>query len=167
MDLVLPRSGSNRSRLAAAAVLAGAALTIAGAWVFQSGFGYVPCGLCLMQRQPYYAGMIIALAAIVLPPPARRLALAILAGLFLVSAGLGAYHAGVEWGVWLGPADCGGGAAAAGPDVGDLLTRLNGLKIVSCTEAAWRFLGLSLAGWNGLVSLGLAAVAAWGAARRD
>jgi disulfide bond formation protein DsbB len=167
MDVASQRSGPSRSRWAAVGVLGGAALTIAGAWVFQYGFGYVPCALCLMQRQPYYAGMIVALAAIVLPVPARRLALAVLAALFLVSAGLGIYHAGVEWGFWLGPADCGGGAAPAGPDVGDLLSRLNGLKIVSCTEAAWRFLGLSLAGWNVLVSLGLAGLAVRGAARRD
>ncbi len=126
-------------------------------------FGLVPCKLCLLQRQPYYYGLPLAALAILAPRRWLAAGLALLTVLFLVSAGLGAYHAGVEWGWFLGPSDCGGGTGAGSRDVGDLLSALNNVRVVSCTEAAWRFLGLSLAGWNALVSLGLAALAAFGA----
>jgi disulfide bond formation protein DsbB len=79
----------------------------------------------------------------------------------LWNAGLAAYHAGIEWKFWSGPQDCSGpinntGAAA------DLLKKLQNIHIVRCDEAAWRFLGLSLAGYDVLISLALAAVAIWG-----
>jgi disulfide bond formation protein DsbB len=154
-------------RRAAFAVLLIALATIGGALASEHVFGLVPCKLCLWQRQPYYWG--IPLAGLVALAPARgpwlRGGLAVLVLVFLVSAGLGAYHAGVEWGWFLGPSDCGGGSGTAPGAVGDFLSSLNKVRVVSCTEAAWRFLGLSLAGWNALVSLGLAALGAWGASR--
>jgi disulfide bond formation protein DsbB len=137
-----------------------AAATVGGAWVFQYGWGYQPCALCLMQRNPYYIGIPAAVAAVFLPERWQRGALWIVALVFLVSAGLGFYHAGVEWGWFAGPSDCGGGGAAAG-NVGDFLNQLQNTRVVSCTEAAWRFLGLSLAGYNMLISLLLAGLAAW------
>ena len=152
-------------RQAALAVVLGAAATVGGALVFEHAFGYVPCKLCLIQRQPYYAAIPIGLAAALLPPRWGRIGLWLLALVFLVSAGLGAYHAGVEWGFWPGPADCGGGTGTGAGNVGDLLNQLQTIRVVSCTEAAWRFLGLSLAGWNVLISLalmGLAILAALG-----
>lgn len=153
-------------RLAALAILAVATATIAGALASQHVYGLVPCKLCLMQRQPYYVG--IPLAALTLAAPARaawaRTGLGLLALVFLVGAGLGAYHAGVEWGWFLGPSDCGGGSGPASAQVGDFLKELTSVKVVSCTEAAWRFLGLSLAGWNAAISLGLATLAGWAAA---
>jgi disulfide bond formation protein DsbB len=155
------------ARRIAIAVLLAASATIGGALVSEHVFGLVPCKLCLLQRQPFYWG--IPLAILVALAPARgpwlRLGLAALALVFLVSAGLGAYHAGVEWGWFLGPSDCGGGSGAAPGAVGDFLNQLGSVRVVSCTEAAWRFLGLSLAGWNALVSLGIAALAAFGASR--
>jgi disulfide bond formation protein DsbB len=153
------------ARLAALLVLVAAVATIGGALVFEHGYGYLPCKLCLQQRLPYYAAMPLALAAAFAPGRWARLGLAGLALLFLISAGLGGYHAGVEWGFWLGPSDCGGGAATPAANVADFMKSLNQIRVVSCTEAAWRFLGLSLAGWNVLISLALAAVAAWGIAR--
>jgi disulfide bond formation protein DsbB len=142
-----------------------AAATIAGALASQHVFGLVPCKLCLDQRVPYYFGVPFAavLALAPLPGPWLRAGLGLLALVFLVSAGLGAYHAGVEWGAWPGPADCGGGVPAAGT-VADFLRSLETVRVVSCADAAWRFLGLSLAGWNALVSLALAGGAAVGAA---
>ncbi len=143
--------------------------TILAALGFQHLGGYVPCKLCLQQRWPYYVGLPIAALALVAarrgPRSAARAALGLVAAVFLVGAGLGAYHAGVEWGLWAGPSDC-GGAGTTIRDVGDLMRQLQTARVVSCTEAAWRFLGLSMAGWNALVSLGLAALAAAGAARR-
>jgi disulfide bond formation protein DsbB len=147
-------------RQAALAIALAAAATIGGAYVFQYGWGYVPCKLCLIQRNPYYAGIVLALVTAFLPPRWQRWGLWLLVLLFVVSAGLGAYHAGVEWGFFVGPSDCGGGAGAGAGNVGDFLNQLQSTRVVSCTEAAWRFLGLSLAGWNVLISLALAGLAA-------
>jgi disulfide bond formation protein DsbB len=147
-------------RQVALAVALGAAATVGGALVFEHAFGYVPCKLCLIQRNPYYIAIPLGLAAAVLPPRWGRIGLWLLALVFAVSAVLGAYHAGVEWGLWAGPSDCGGGSGAGAGNVGDFLNQLQNTRVVSCTEAAWRFLGLSLAGWNVLISLGLAAFTA-------
>jgi len=151
---------------AALAVAMGAAATVGGALVFEHVFGYVPCKLCLIQRNPYYVAMALGVVAALLPPRWARIGLWLLTAVFLVSAGLGAYHSGVEWGFFAGPSDCGGGAGAGAGNVGDFLSQLQNTRVVSCTEAAWRFLGLSLAGWNVLISLGLAAFAAMAAARK-
>ncbi|MBL0406188.1 disulfide bond formation protein B [Microvirga aerilata] len=148
-------------RQAALAVALAAAATVGGALVFEHVFGYVPCKLCLIQRNPYYFAIPLGLAAAVLPPRWGRIGLWLLALVFIVSAGLGAYHAGVEWGFWAGPSDCGGGSGAGAGNVGDFLNQLQTTRVVSCTEAAWRFLGLSLAGWNVLISLGLAGFSLW------
>jgi disulfide bond formation protein DsbB len=140
-------------------MLALAAATILGALGFEHIGGYQPCALCLMQRTPYYVGIPVAAAAAVAawmraPRAALALLFAAFAALMLYGAGLGAYHACVEWGVFEGPAACapsvGVGSAA------DMLSQL-GEHAPSCTEATWRFLGLSFAGWNLLVSLLLAA----------
>lgn len=158
-----------RPAAAAALILVAAVATVGTALVFEHVWGYLPCALCLQQRWPYYVGAPLALATLALAgrPGLARAGLALLALVFLVSAGLGVYHSGVEWGFWLGPADCGGGTPAAAPgQVGDFLRQLERTRVVSCTEAAWRFLGLSMAGWNALVSLALAALAALAAARR-
>ena len=96
----------------------------------------------------------------------RRAAL-LLAGLALLAlaalgnAGLGTYHAGVEWKFWQGPTDCTGPVGNLG-SAGNLLERLDTVKVIRCDEVQWRFLGLSLAGYNVLISLLMAAIAAWG-----
>lgn len=155
-------------RMAALLVLAVAAATIGAALYSQHVLGLLPCKLCYIQRQPYYAALPIALALVLLPvsDALRRAGLGLLALIFLVSAGLGAYHAGVEWGFWLGPSDCGGAPAPTAAGMGDFLRQLETVRVVSCTEAATRVLGLSMAGWNAVVSLGLAGLAALAAARR-
>lgn len=155
------------SRPLALAILVLASMTIAGALASEHLFGLVPCKLCLQQRWPYYVGIpLAALTAAAPAGPVRRTGFGLLALVFLVSAGLGAYHAGVEWGLWEGPNDCGGGTS--GPArVEDLMSALETTRIVSCTEAAWRLAGLSLAGWNALISLGLAGAAAWAALVRS
>jgi len=141
---------------------------ILGAYFFQYVIGLPPCPLCLEQRLAYYVS--IPLAAMVLlgvsvgsSRKVLTLALLAIAAAMLWNAGLGVFHSGVEWHWWPGPQDCSG----AVPDFsagGSLLDQMNKARVVRCDEAAWRFLGLSLAGYNALVSLFLAAVAAWGAA---
>lgn len=146
--------------------------TILGAWAFQIFGGFVPCQLCLEQRIPYYIGLPLVLVSIIsgmvgAPAWLTRGAL-LLAGLvFVWGVYLSGFHTGVEYGWWLGPADCGAGALPTG--TGNLLEDLNNIRIVSCSEASWRFpdgWGLSFAGWNLVVSVILAAGALCGASRK-
>jgi disulfide bond formation protein DsbB len=82
-----------------------------------------------------------------------------LASIFMVSVALGVHHAGVEWGWWAGPADCAGAVNLGPPSAADLLSQLNRTRIISCTDAPFRILGLSLAGWNAAISFILASIA--------
>ncbi|MGY8661515.1 disulfide bond formation protein B [Bradyrhizobium sp. UFLA05-109] len=151
---------------ASAAVTLIAAATIAGAWFFQLVLEILPCPLCLEQRYAYYLAIpLAALTALAAkagaPRPLLLAGLAVLALATLANAGLGTYHAGVEWGFWKGPTDCSGPVVNLG-SAKDLLSRLDTVKVVRCDEVQWRFLGLSLAGYNVLISLAMAAIAAWG-----
>jgi disulfide bond formation protein DsbB len=147
-----------------------AAAAILGALFFQYGLGLQPCPLCLEQRIAYYVA--IPLAALVAFAAARKSAprglliagLAIVALAMLANAGLGIYHAGVEWKFWPGPTDCSGPVTNLGR-ASDLMRQLQNVQVVRCDEAPWRFLGLSLAGYNVLISLALAAIAFWGIRR--
>ncbi len=100
--------------------------------------------------------------------PNRLLAAGFFAMISLVmlyGAGLGVYHAGVEWRLWEGPAACASGAAAPA-SAGAMLESLQAGNIApSCTEAVWRFLGLSFAGWNAIIAAGLALLAGLGLVR--
>jgi disulfide bond formation protein DsbB len=151
------------------AIMAIAAATLVGAWFFQLVLEILPCPLCLEQRYAYYfAAPLAALVALAAgrgaPRPVLLAGLALLALAALANAGLGTYHAGVEWGLWQGPTDCTGPIGNFG-SAGNLLQRLDTVKVVRCDEVQWRFLGLSLAGYNVLISLSMAAIAAWGIAR--
>ena len=155
--------------VAAVAILLIAAATIAGAWYFQLVLGIQPCPLCLEQRYAYYLAIpLAALMALAASQNAPRWlltgGLVILALAALANAALGAYHAGVEWKFWPGPADCTGPVGNLG-SAGSLLDRLDKVKVVMCDEVQWRFLGLSLAGYNVLISLLMAAIAVWGIAK--
>jgi disulfide bond formation protein DsbB len=154
---------------AALAVLVIAAATIAGAWYFQLVLGLQPCPLCLEQRYAYYLAIpLAALTALAAGQNAPRsllvAGLAVLALATLANAVLGAYHAGVEWKFWPGPSDCTGPVGNLG-SAGSLLDRLDTTKVVMCDEVQWTFLGLSLAGYNVLISLLMAAIAIWGITR--
>lgn len=146
-------------RTAAIAVFVLAFATIAAAWGFQAA-GYAPCELCLAQRIPYYIGVplagMLALAMPALPPVLARIGLLLLALLFIGSCIFGIYHAGVEWGFWQGPTACTGSFKASG----DLLADIETTNVVRCDAVAIRIAGLSLAGWNGVMSAGLAGLAA-------
>ena len=155
--------------VAALAILAVAAATLAGAWYFQLVLDIRPCPLCLEQRYAYYLAVplaaLVALAAgFRAPRGVLAFGLAILALAALGNAVLGTYHAGVEWGLWQGPTDCTGPVGNLG-SAGTLLERLDTVKVIRCDEVQWRFLGISLAGYNVLISLLMAAMAVWGIAR--
>jgi disulfide bond formation protein DsbB len=159
-----------RPAIVAAVAIAGAgSATILGAYFFQYAMGLPPCPLCLEQRIAYYVSIPLAvLVAIGASRGAPRglvaAGLGIVALAMTINAGLGVFHAGVEWKWWPGPQECSGPLTDLGAG-GDLLSSLKDVILVRCDEAAWRFLGLSLAGYNALISLGLAAIAAWGALR--
>ncbi|MBB3563892.1 disulfide bond formation protein B [Sinorhizobium sp. B11] len=158
----LARPGFTLSLLLAIAM----AVVVGTALGFQYIGGYIPCALCLLQRQPYYYGIPIAVvgavAALVGLPNWMTRAIILAVGiLMLVGAGMGVYHAGVEWHFWPGPATCSTTASSMTTNAGDLLGELNTIKGPSCTDAALRVLGLSFAGWNVIASLVLAAFAFW------
>lgn len=148
---------------AALLIFAVAFATIAGAWIFEY-YGYLPCELCLKQRWAYYLGVPLALVVGVLAPRNMSLAkagLALLAVLWLASMVFGIYHSGVEWKWWPGPTACTTQVGFSGglPD----LTK----PAVMCDTPALRIFGLSLAGWNAVISLGLALVAMAGLRRHQ
>ena len=151
-------------------MLFGMVAVIATVLGFEHIGGYTPCKLCLGQREPYYAaipvaGLAVLSAFFVWPACLTRGALAITGLLMVYAAILGVHHAGVEWAFWAGPTDCGGGGTIE--NAGGLLESLTTIKPPSCNEAAGRFLGLSFAGWNVVVSVILAGIAFKGAFEKD
>lgn len=158
------RFAANETLAAAFIALVGLA-TICGFFFFQYGLGYEPCPLCLEQRSAFY--VTVPLAALLLlgtgygaSRKVLLLGFAVIVLAMLWNTGLSAYHAGVEWKFWPGPVDCSGPIRPLGE--GSLLSRLKSVRLVRCDVAAWRLFGLSLAGYDVLVSLMLAAVAAYG-----
>ena len=156
-----------RPRSAAAAAIAiGGALTIAAVYYFQYVLGYQPCPLCLEQRKAFY--VCVPLAALLWLGAEHGASRKVLAAGFAVIAlgmlwntGLSVYHAGVEWKLWAGPSECSGAVNSLG-SAGGLLNSLQEIHIPRCDEAAWTFLGISLAGYDVPVSLALALIALWG-----
>ena len=151
---------------AAVAIFVLSAATIAGAWFFEFVIELPPCPLCLEERIPYHViiplSLLMAIAAFVhAPQKLLTVGFLVIIAAVLCGAALGTYHAGVEWHLWAGPADCSGPISdiKAG---GALLNQLQSIHVVRCDEAAWRFLGISLAGYNVLISLLLAAIALYG-----
>ena len=153
-----------------AALAAVALLGVAHA--FESFAHLAPCDLCLHQRTVYWVAAAVGLVGWAAGKGTKRPVLfsvaSLLLGLiFLFQVGLAAYHAGVEWHWWPGPTACTGrGAVSAGA----LNALVSGAKVArpSCDVAAWRFAGLSMAGWNAIAALGLCLISfsAMGARRR-
>ncbi|MCW5720883.1 MAG: disulfide bond formation protein B [Devosia sp.] len=131
--------------------------TILGALGSQYIGGLYPCELCLEQRLAYYIGLPILLGILVLwnrLPLALWFALmAIVTAIFAWGTFMGTYHAGVEWGFWPGPTACTGIGESFSFD------QLNNMTpVIGCDVVQFRFLGLSLAGYNALISLGIVAL---------
>jgi disulfide bond formation protein DsbB len=153
--------------LVAAILFSVAFATILTAHAFERYGGYLPCHLCLQERYAYYfavpASVIAFFTARAESFSITRILLAAIALAFVANAVLGIYHSGVEWKWWAGPTECSGGSVLSfGPEGVDI----ENAKVAACDHAAWRFLGLSFAGWNAVVSGMLAAIAAYGAALR-
>lgn len=136
------------------------ALMLAIAHAFET-FGHLaPCHLCLKAREVYWVAGTVGLIGAVLQRtplwPRLRLPVNLLLGaIFLYGTGLAAFHAGVEWKWWPGPTTCTGSGAASAVNLSAMLDGSLKVKPPMCDKAAWVFLGLSMAGWNALVSLKL------------
>ena len=151
------------------------ALLVATAVILTAlGYQYIgglePCDLCFLERYAYYISIPVLFLSLVATsgghPAWAAVGFALVSLAFLANAGLGAYHAGAEWGFWPGPTTCSGGLAKLDSPA-DLLRGLTTVHVVRCDQASWWFLGVSMAGWNALFSAGLwitsfiAARAAW------
>lgn len=149
------------TRLVPLVILLASAMLVGGALLFQYAGGLQPCELCLYQRWPYYAAIVLALVA--LAAGRRDVAMgvvALCALLFLGGGALAFYHVGVEQHWFAGPSACSGGLSAAG-SVADFKARLLARQPVSCDEPQWSLFGVSLAGWNLVASLALVAFCLW------
>lgn len=138
----------------------GSALLLAGALGFQHLGGLAPCPMCIWQRWPHAVAVALALLALAMPRAWLMLGGAAAA---LTTAGIGVFHAGVERGWWEGPSTCTAGPVD-GLSADELLGQILDAPLVRCDEIVWELAGLSMAGWNAAVSLGLAAL--WLAALR-
>jgi disulfide bond formation protein DsbB len=155
------------------AALVASGVMLAAAHGFERFLLLAPCQLCYLQRQVYWAAAAVALVAISLKwrGASSKLLLTlnlILGGVFLFGAGVAGYHTLVEWGALPAPPCAATGAVRI---EGDLLDQLSKpIAVPSCDEAKWWFptrsFGLSMAGWNTLVSLALAGLSVYSARRR-
>ncbi|MBA4763862.1 disulfide bond formation protein B [Qipengyuania huizhouensis] len=135
-------------RMAQRLALAVPALLLAGAYLSQYGFDLYPCEMCWWQRYPHFAAVAFALLSFLAAP--KRLWIALAAGGLLTSGLIGLFHAGVEYGWWEGVTSC-----AAIPQTGEGQSALDAIMnapVVRCDEAPWTLLGISLAGFNFLIS---------------
>ncbi|WP_271879482.1 disulfide bond formation protein B [Phaeobacter italicus] len=140
------------SRLLIILAGAGSAALLLGAFGFQYIGEMAPCKLCIWQRYPHGAAVVIGAVALAFP----LLILPYLGALAaLATAGVGAYHTGVERGWWEGPSTC-----TSGPignlSADELMQQIMSAPLVRCDDVPWEMLGLSMASWNAVASFVLA-----------
>lgn len=138
----------------------GSAAILLGAFAFQHIGGMPPCKLCLWQRWPHAVAALIGVVIIL----TGKIQLAWLGALASLStAAIGVYHAGVEQGWWEGPTSC-TSSGVSNMSSEDLLNQILAAPLVRCDDIAWQMAGISMAGWNAILSFVLAAL--WVAAAR-
>ena len=144
------------TRLGLAAAI-GSGLLLGGAYYFQYVVGLAPCDMCLWQRYPHMVAILFGLITVpLLVEPKVALVFALLAILALfATAGIGVYHAGVEQHWWQGPQSC-TGRVPAGLTQEELKQYLLNARMVRCDEIPWKMWKISMAGWNAILSGGLA-----------
>lgn len=164
-------------RAAPSVVLAASIIILGAALAAQHLGGLAPCVLCLYQRYPYKIAIVVSAAALALawpygsrPAAGNRAALArglvgLCGVLFLAGAGIAAFHVGVEHHWWAGTAECGGQASGA-RTVEQLQAMIEAAPVVRCDVVAWSLFGISMAGYNVILSLALSAFALVAAFRR-
>lgn len=149
------------TRIAAARALALALPTalLGGALAFQYLGGLVPCEMCYWQRWPHGAAIVVALAAFVLPPRPARFAIVLAALLAMTSGVIGVYHWGVEQHIFQGLTQC--SASAVVGDPAKVLADIFATPLVRCDQPQWSLFGISMAGWNAILSIGIGLVILW------
>lgn len=160
-----PFAGSRPQTAVPALILAASVAILGGAFAFQHLGGLEPCPLCVLQRYPYGAAIVLSAAALVLArwvDPALPVAAAGVA--FLAGAALAGFHVGVEEGWWPGLSTCAGGSVAA-MGLEDINRGAARAAAPQCDDVPWALFGVSLAGFNLVLSAGLAAFSLWGAWR--
>ena len=122
--------------------------------------GLHPCEMCYWQRWPHGAAILLAALAFTIPAdaPRARMLTGLAALAIAISGAIGVYHAGVEAGVFQGFTTC--TALAKGTSTAELLQQISHAPLVRCDQVQFRFLGISMAGWNAILSLGGAAAIA-------
>ena len=157
-------SGTHREfrslRTASWLALVGSFLVLIAVLLAQYGLGYLPCKICIWQRWPWVLVGILGAVSWLLVRYSlllwARLVIYGMVGLLLIGAGIGVYHMGIEFHWWTGPVTCTGtGATASANDLESLRQALTGAPVVFCDQPAWQFHGLTMAGLNVLLSLGL------------
>ncbi len=141
---------ANGNRLAGWLAIGVPAALLAGAYISQYGFGLYPCQMCWWQRWPHFAALGLGLLAMQMRASRALISLAALA--IAVSGLIGVFHAGVEYDWWEGITGC----ATIAHTGGSALDNILAAPITRCDQAAFRFLTISLAGWNAIISLGSA-----------
>lgn len=162
MGGLLAGDGEGALRLARAIALLIPAALLAGAYGSQYIGGLAPCEMCYWQRWAHWAALAFAAVAVALAgrlPDRGRSFVWLAAVAIAVSGAIGAYHAGVEAGVFEGFTQC----TAVGGTLEEILAR----PLVRCDQVQWAFLGISMAGWNAILSLSAALVILWLSLRRS
>ncbi len=156
---------TDRRRFAILLAAGGSAAVLAAAFAFQYLGGLAPCQLCIWQRWPHAAAVVIGGLALILARGTIGRILPLLGSLAaLTSAGIGAFHVGVEQKWWQGLASCTAGSIS-GISTDDLLNPDVAVgAVVRCDAIAWQMFGISMAGWNVILSALLAMI--WIAAYR-
>jgi disulfide bond formation protein DsbB len=134
---------------------------LAAAFLFEYVGGMAPCSLCIWQRWAHVAVIVCALGWLVISQPigaSLRAGLIITALAGITSVGVAGYHAGVEWQLWAGPAGC-TASLSSGGSTADLVDSLLATPVVRCDDVPWSLFGLSMAGWNMLLSVDIVALA--------
>jgi disulfide bond formation protein DsbB len=146
------------SRLGILAFLGSGALLL-GAYYFQYVVDLAPCTLCHWQRYPHMVAIVAGLGAVATYQYPRVALVMVLVAItaLLTTAAIGFFHVGVEYRWWEGPQTCSGNVPT-GLTMEQLKKYLFGAKMVRCDETAWSMWGVSMAGWNALISAGLAFV---------
>lgn len=151
MTALSPAWFGQSPRHAALAPLVVSGLLLLGALAFQYIGGLAPCALCLDQRYAHGAALAFGIAGLVVRGPAGWVLISLAGVAMLVSAGIGGFHVGVEQKWWQGPTGCSGGSLI-GLSPAEAARRLMETPVVRCDEIPWSLLGISMAGWNAIVS---------------
>jgi len=144
----------NNAKLLTLIAAAGSLALLLGAFAFQHLGGLAPCKLCLWQRWPHVAAVLIGAAVLALGNRALNW---LGAAAMAVCAGIALYHTGVERAWWEGPSTC-TSSAAGDVSADEFFNNIVNAPLIRCDEVAWSLAGLSMASWNGILSLVLMAV---------